>query len=64
MASQQHLYSLFRKKSIQMQRITIGILTEDPEVQGVVKPESGSWQLIVDKGDITPLDPHKGGKRL
>lgn len=32
-----------------MQRITIGRLKEDPEVQGVVRPEDNSWQLVIDK---------------
>lgn len=32
-----------------MQNIIIGRYDADPEAQGVIKPEDGSWQLVIDK---------------
>jgi hypothetical protein len=32
-----------------MYNISIGRLTEDPTAQGVIRPEDGSWQLVIDK---------------
>jgi hypothetical protein len=32
-----------------MQNITIGRFQEDPQAQGVIKPEDGRWQLVLDK---------------
>jgi hypothetical protein len=32
-----------------MQSISIGRFDADPEAQGVIKPEDGSWQLVIDK---------------
>lgn len=32
-----------------MQNITIGRYEADPEAQGVIKPEDGRWQLVIDK---------------
>lgn len=32
-----------------MQNLMIGRYDADPEAQGVVKPEDGSWQLVLDK---------------
>ena len=32
-----------------MENITIGRYDRDPEAQGLIKPESGRWQLVIDK---------------
>jgi len=32
-----------------MVNITIGRFEDDPEAQGVVRPEDGRWQLVIDK---------------
>jgi len=32
-----------------MQNITIGRYDKDPQAQGVIKPEDGRWQLVIDK---------------
>ena len=32
-----------------MQNITIGRYDADPEAQGVIQPEDGRWQLVIDK---------------
>jgi len=32
-----------------MQNITIGRYPEDPQAQGVIKPEDGRWQLVLDR---------------
>lgn len=32
-----------------MQNIVIGRFDQDPEAQGVIKPEDGRWQLVLDK---------------
>jgi hypothetical protein len=32
-----------------MYNITIGRFQEDPQAQGVIRPEDGSWQLVIDK---------------
>lgn len=32
-----------------MQSITIGRFDQDPQAQGVIRPEDGSWQLVIDK---------------
>lgn len=32
-----------------MQNITIGRYEEDPQAQGVIRPEDGRWQLVIDK---------------
>ena len=37
------------KEPITMQSITIGRFDKDPEAQGVIKPEDGRWQLVLDK---------------
>lgn len=31
-----------------MENITIGRYDRDPEAQGVIRPESGRWQLVID----------------
>lgn len=36
-------------ESFKMQNITIGRYDSDPEAQGVIKPEDGRWQLVIDK---------------
>lgn len=38
-----------------MQNITIGRYDADPEAQGVVKPEDGRWQLVIDKNGYPHL---------
>jgi hypothetical protein len=38
-----------------MQNIIIGRYDADPEAQGVIKPEDGSWQLVLDKEGIPHL---------
>lgn len=32
-----------------MQNIVIGRYDRDPQAQGVIRPEDGSWQLVLDK---------------
>ena len=32
-----------------MQNISIGRYPEDPQSQGVIKPEDGRWQLVLDR---------------
>ncbi len=32
-----------------MQDITIGRFKDDPEAQGVIRPQDGRWQLVLDK---------------
>jgi hypothetical protein len=32
-----------------MQNIIIGRYDQDPEAQGVIRPENGRWQLVLDK---------------
>jgi hypothetical protein len=32
-----------------MQNILIGRYDSDPEAQGLIKPEDGRWQLVIDK---------------
>jgi len=32
-----------------MENITIGRFDKDPDAQGVIRPESGRWQLVLDK---------------
>lgn len=32
-----------------MQNVIIGRYDKDPEAQGVIKPEDGRWQLVLDK---------------
>ncbi len=32
-----------------MENIIIGRYDRDPEAQGVIRPESGRWQLVIDK---------------
>ncbi len=32
-----------------MQNILIGRYDKDPEAQGLIKPEDGQWQLVIDK---------------
>ena len=41
--------NLPRIESFKMQNITIGRYDSDPEAQGVIKPEDGRWQLVIDK---------------
>lgn len=38
-----------------MQSITIGRYDSDPEAQGVIKPEDGRWQLVIDKDGFPHL---------
>ncbi len=38
-----------------MQNIIIGRFESDPEAQGVIRPEDGSWQLVLDKDGIPHL---------
>ena len=42
------LGSNFQKEST-MQSISIGRFDKDPQAQGVIKPEDGRWQLVLDK---------------
>lgn len=32
-----------------MQNITIGRFEQDPQAQGVIRPQDGRWQLVLDK---------------
>ena len=32
-----------------MQSISVGRYNADPEAQGLIKPEDGSWQLVIDR---------------
>jgi len=34
---------------VSLKNISIGRFDEDPQAQGVVKPEDGRWQLVIDK---------------
>ncbi len=49
-----------------MYDIKIGRFTEDPEAQGVIRPEDGAWQLVIDKDGFphlyvrVKLDPEPG----
>lgn len=38
-----------------MYNITIGRFAEDPEAQGVIRPETGAWQLVIDKNGYPHL---------
>lgn len=38
-----------------MYNITVGRFDQDPSAQGVVRPEDGSWQLVVDKNGFPHL---------
>lgn len=38
-----------------MYDIKIGRFTKDPEAQGVVRPDDGSWQLVIDKDGFPHL---------
>jgi len=38
-----------------MQNLTIGRFNEDPQAQGVVKPEDGRWQLVIDRDGFPHL---------
>lgn len=37
------------RKESTVQNITIGRYDKDPEAQGIIKPEDGRWQLVLDK---------------
>lgn len=37
------------RKESTVQSITIGRYDQDPEAQGVIKPEDGRWQVVIDK---------------
>lgn len=38
-----------------MQNITIGRFDKDPQAQGCIRPENGSWQLVLDKDGFPHL---------
>lgn len=38
-----------------MYNITVGRLPEDPEAQGVIRPDDDSWQVVVDKDGFPHL---------
>lgn len=38
-----------------MESISIGRYDADPEAQGLIKPESGKWQLVIDKDGFPHL---------
>ena len=38
-----------------MQNIIVGRYDADPEAQGVIKPEDGRWQLVIDKDGFPHL---------
>lgn len=38
-----------------MYNIAVERLPEDPEAQGVIRAQDGSWQLVIDKGGIPHL---------
>lgn len=51
-----------------MQNITIGRYDKDPQAQGVIKPEDGRWQLVIDKDGYPHLyiqvNVEEDGKQL